>query len=197
VRPRREYLNNFHKETQAMATNYDDRNDDLARDRNEDPITGEPGSHPVGAGLGAAAGGAAAGAAAGAVGGPVGAAIGAVVGGVAGGYAGKGIAERIDPTAEEDYWRNEYPKRDYYEETVVFEDVQPAYRHGWESRGRYEDRAWDDAEFDVRRDWETSQHNKSMNWEKVKRPVRDAWDRIERSVQGDATDDATSPNRPR
>ncbi|HEX6962441.1 MAG TPA: hypothetical protein VF175_11275 [Lacipirellula sp.] len=180
-----------------MATNFEDRDDAVARDRNEDAITGEPGSHPVGAGLGAAAGGAAAGAAAGAVGGPVGAAIGAVVGGVAGGYAGKGIAERIDPTAEEAYWRNEYPKRDYYEETVVFEDVQPAYRHGWESRGRYEDRTWEDAEIDVRRDWETSQANKSVTWEKVKRPVRDAWDRIDESVRGDDAGQNASPNRPR
>ena len=34
------------------------------RDANRDPLTGEPGSHPVGTGLGAAAGGMAAGAAA-------------------------------------------------------------------------------------------------------------------------------------
>lgn len=40
--------------------------------RNKDAITGEPGSHPVGAGVGAALGGAAAGDAAGLVGGPIG-----------------------------------------------------------------------------------------------------------------------------
>src|SRR5688500_1459820 len=96
----------------ATKTNRNVRSEDLDRDRNEDPITGEPGSHPVGAGLGAAAGGAAAGAVAGAVGGPVGAAIGAVVGGVAGGLGGKAIAEHIDPTAEDAFWRDEYPNRD-------------------------------------------------------------------------------------
>lgn len=58
-------------------------------DANRDPITNEPGAHPVGTGLGAAVGGAAAGAATGAFGGPVGAAIGGVVGAVAGGLAGK------------------------------------------------------------------------------------------------------------
>ena len=72
-------------------------------DANRDPITGEPGAHPVGTGLGTAAGGAAAGAAAGLAAGPVGAAVGAVVGGVAGGLAGKGIAESINPTVEEAY----------------------------------------------------------------------------------------------
>jgi hypothetical protein len=174
----------------ATKVNRDRLGADAAkRDRNEDPITGEPGAHPVGVGLGAAAGGAAAGAAAGAVGGPVGAAVGAVVGGVAGGYAGKGIAEQIDPTAEDAYWRDEYRNRDYYDESVGYETIQPAYRHGWESRGRYADRSWDDAERDVRRDWETSQYNKSMNWEKVKRPARDAWDRIERAMPGDADRD--------
>jgi hypothetical protein len=159
------------------------------RDRNEDPITGEPGAHPIGTGLGAAAGGAAAGAAAGAVGGPVGAAVGAIVGGVAGGLAGKGIAEQIDPTAEDAYWRDEYRNRDYYDDSTAYDDIQPAYRHGWESRSRYADRNWNEAEKDVRRDWETSQYNKSMNWEKVKRPARDAWDRIERAMPGDADRD--------
>src|SRR6185312_12227812 len=82
-------------------------------DSNPDPITGAPGAHPVGAGVGAAVGGAAAGAAAGSVAGPVGTVAGAVIGGVAGGYAGKGIAESIDPTAEDAYWRENYANRSY------------------------------------------------------------------------------------
>ena len=66
-------------------------------DSNLDPITGEPGAHPVGTGLGAA-GGALAGAAIGAVGGPVGMTAGALVGAVAGGLVGKEVAEKVDPT---------------------------------------------------------------------------------------------------
>ena len=64
---------------------------------NPDPLSGAPGSHPVGTGIGAA-GGAAAGASIGAVAGPVGAAVGTLVGAVAGGLAGKGAAEAINPT---------------------------------------------------------------------------------------------------
>lgn len=64
---------------------------------NRDPITDEPGAHPVGTGLGAG-GGAVAGAALGAVGGPLGVAAGAVVGAVLGGLAGHGAAEAISPT---------------------------------------------------------------------------------------------------
>ena len=63
-----------------------------------DPITGEPGAHPVGTGVGAAAGGIAAGAEAGSVAGPVGTVFGAAVGAVAGRLVGKGVAEKIDPT---------------------------------------------------------------------------------------------------
>ena len=51
---------------------------DLTKDENRDPITGEPGSHPLGTGLGSA-GGAAAGAAIGAIGGPIGMAVGGVI----------------------------------------------------------------------------------------------------------------------
>src|SRR4051794_31977223 len=98
-----------------MAT---EREGNLDRDENGDAITGEHGAHPVGAGVGAALGGAAAGAAAGMVAGPVGTVAGAVVGGVAGGLAGKAVAEQIDPTAEEHYWRNAYTGRDYYDPTV-------------------------------------------------------------------------------
>ena len=78
-------------------------------DSNPDPLTGQPGAHPVGTGVGAAMAGAAAGAAGGLVGGPIGAAVGAVVGGVAGGLAGKGVAESIDPTVEDRYSHGEPP----------------------------------------------------------------------------------------
>lgn len=74
-------------------------------DLHADPLTGEPGAHPVGTGLGAVAGGAAAGAVTGALAGPVGAVIGLAVGAVVGGLAGKGVAEVIEPTGEETYWR--------------------------------------------------------------------------------------------
>ena len=168
-----------------MATR---RNSD-SHDANRDPISGEPGAHPVGAGLGAAAGGAAAGAAAGAVAGPIGAAAGAIVGGVAGGLAGKGIAERIDPTAEDAYWRDEYPKRDYYDDDVAYDSVAPAYRHGWESRARYQDRTWDQAEPEIQRSWESTPTSRDLSWEKARRASRDAWDRIERAMPGDADKD--------
>ncbi len=60
-----------------------------------DPITGEPGAHPVGVGVGAVGAGAA-GAAIGSIGGPIGMLIGAAIGAVAGGLAGKEVATITD-----------------------------------------------------------------------------------------------------
>ena len=158
-------------------------------DTNADPITGAHGAHPVGVGLGAAAAGAAAGAAGGAVAGPVGAVVGAVAGAVAGGLGGKAAAEAIDPTVEDTYWRGEYANRPYRDPAAGYETYAPAYRHGWESRGRYDGRTFDAAEADVRRDWERSEHGASLPWEKAKHATRDAWHRVERAIPGDADRD--------
>jgi hypothetical protein len=163
---------------------------DVDRDTNPDPITGAPGAHPVGTGLGAAAGGAAImGAAAGLGAGPVGAAIGAAVGAIAGGLAGKGVAEAIDPTAEEAYWRENYQTRDYYDQNVPYEDVAPAYQYGWESRSRYADRSFDEAESDLERGWSETKHSTRLGWDKAKHATRDAWHRVERALPGDADND--------
>jgi len=158
------------------------------KDTNPDPITGAPGSHPVGTGLGAAGAGAA-GAAIGAVGGPIGAAVGAVVGAVAGGLAGKGVAEAINPTAEDEYWRENYRTRPYVDPDAAYDDYRPAYQYGWESRSRYSDRSFDDVETDLRSDWERRHAGSSMTWDRAKGAARDAWDRVERALPGDADRD--------
>src|SRR5918912_1086497 len=92
------------------------------KDMNRDPLSGAPGAHPVGTGVGAAAGGLAAGAAAGTVAGPVGTLVGAAIGAVAGGLAGKGVAEMIDPTAEDAYWQDNYRSRPYYAADYSYDD---------------------------------------------------------------------------
>lgn len=174
----------------------DQRNFD--KDDNRDAITGEPGSHPVGAGLGAAAGGAAAGAAAGAAGGPVGMAVGAVIGGVAGGYAGKAIAEQIDPTAEAAYWRDEYRNRDYYDPNVDYDtEMAPAYQYGWEARTEYDAANWDQAEADLRDQWMSRRGGSSLDWDRAMPAARDAWKRVDANYGPVNDDDTAPPSRPR
>jgi hypothetical protein len=161
-----------------MATKTDKDKRIETHDRNEDPITGEPGAHPVSVGVGTAAGGAAAGAAAGAVAGPVGAAVGAVVGGVAGGLAGKAVGEQIDPTAEETYWRDNYRSRGYVREGETFETYQPAYRYGVESATRHGDRPYGDIETDLRSGWGSYAGGSNLDWDRASPAVRDAYERV-------------------
>jgi hypothetical protein len=172
-----------------MEKRIDTQRDIETRDANPDPITGAPGAHPVGVGVGTAAGGLAAGAAAGAVAGPVGAAVGAVVGGIAGGLAGKGIAESIDPTAEEAYWRENYTSRPYYQKDTTFDDYSPAYRYGVDQRIRAGNRRWDEAETEMSTGWHTAKGKSRLGWDKAKLAARDAWDRVERALPGDADGD--------
>lgn len=160
---------------------------------NRDPITGAPGAHPVGTGIGAAAGGIAAGAAVGTMAGPVGTVIGAAVGAIAGGLAGKGIAEIIDPTVEEAYWRDAYTARPYVGDGASFDDYGPAYRYGVESYPVYYGRAYDDVEADLERGWDRARGTSRLEWDRAKHATRDSWERLadtaERALPGDADRD--------
>lgn len=143
---------------------------------NRDPLTNEPGAHPVGTGVGAVLGGAAAGAATGAIGGPIGAAVGGVVGAVAGGLAGKATAEVLNPTAEDAYWREAYSKQPYYESDRTYDDYRPAYALGWSSVGTYTGR-FEDFEPQLQDRWSTERGNSSLDWNAARTPVYAAWER--------------------
>jgi len=151
-------------------------------DANRDPISGESGAHPVGTGLGALLGGAAAGAATGTVAGPVGTLVGAAVGAVIGGLAGKSVAEVVDPTVEEDYWRENYVSRDYVEPGSSFDDYGPAYGFGVTSLGRYPGRSFDDVEAEMAGDWPTGRGASSLSWDRARLAARDAWNRAHRGA---------------
>jgi hypothetical protein len=181
-----------------MATNDLNRND---KDANRDPISGAPGSHPVGVGVGAAGGGAAAAAAGAAIGAamsgpaaPIGGVVGAVVGAIAGGYAGKGVAESIDPTAEDAYWRENYKGRNYVDQNADYDrDLAPAYRAGYTAAPQHRGRKFEEVESDLGRNWETSKSSSRLGWDKAKHATRDAFqrasDKIERATPGDSDRD--------
>ena len=146
--------------------------------------------HPIASGIGAAAG-AATGAAVGtAVGGPAGTLVGAAVGAVAGGLVGHGIAEGINPTEEDAYWREHYRTRPYVDTSRDYDDYRPAYQYGWESRARYGDRRWEEVEPDLERGWnEYSRGSARQTWSEAKNAARDAWHRVESRLPGDADRD--------
>ena len=167
-------------------------NKNLDRDK-----TSELGSHPVGTGVGAAVGGiagaAATGAVAGSTVGPIGTVVGAVAGAVVGGLAGKGIADLIDPAAEDKYWRDAYSSRPYVSPGASYDDYGPAYRYGIDSYDRYEGRPFDEVESDLGREWDRAKGKSKLGWENAKHATRDSWQRVsdavERAVPGDSDRD--------
>lgn len=181
----------------ATEKNRSDKRQQQGTDANRDPITGAPGSHPVGTGVGAAAGGAAggigaaaaAGAAAGTgVGGPVGTVAGAAVGAVVGGLVGKSVAERVNPTEEDAYWREQYRREDYYDSNFTYDDYQGAYRTGYEGYGRLggQGKTFDEAEPELRREYEKNYGKGRLMWDKARYATRAAWSRFDRDETAEA-----------
>lgn len=149
-----------------------------ATDTNRDPITGEPGAHPVGTGLGAALGGAAAGAATGTVAGPIGTIVGAALGAIVGGLAGKSLAESIDPSLEDAYWRENYATRPYVAAGSSFDDYGPAFGYGVIAYGRHQGRRFDEVELELERDWANARGRSNLDWALARNASRDAWERL-------------------
>ncbi|MEJ8853657.1 PA2169 family four-helix-bundle protein [Variovorax robiniae] len=156
-----------------------DRDIPEIRDENRDPITGAPGAHPVGTGVGAT-GGALAGAAAGAMAGPVGAAVGLVAGAVVGGLGGKAVGERINPTVEEAYWRENYNRQPYYQSGLGYEDYGPAYELGYTGRGTF-GRDFDTVEPELATRWETDRGASQLDWDRARPATRAAWERADQT----------------
>jgi len=145
---------------------------------NRDPVTGEPGSHPLGSGLGAAGGAVAGGAIGGAVGGPVGVVAGAIIGGVAGAYGGRGAAEAVNPTVEEQYWRENHPKQPYATGEHGYEKFAPAYRVGYEAIQKYPGKHFDEIDNDLALDYEKHRPGDGLPWDQVRPASRAAWNRL-------------------
>jgi hypothetical protein len=159
--------------------------DGKAGEPNLDPLTGEPGAHPVGTGVGAAAGGAT-GAAIGAAGGPVGAVIGSIIGAVAGGLAGKGVAEKVDPTMEEAFWRKNHAGQPYARGRG-YDQFERAYQTG--ITGYAEGRSFADREAELREVYEAKNRSAGdrsleeeaitqLEWEEARHASQAAYERL-------------------
>ena len=152
---------------------------DKREELNADPITGEPGAHPVGTGVGALPGGAAVGAAVGIVAGPIGAAVGAAVGAVVGGLAGKAVAEAVDPTVEHSHWKEAHTRQPYYVEGYSYDDYGPAYAIGLRDVHHHPGRPYDDVQESLAADWDAYRGKSRLSWPEASPAARDAWDRAQ------------------
>jgi hypothetical protein len=151
--------------------------------KNPDPITGEPGSHPIGTSVGTAGGGLTGAAVGAAIAGPAGAAVGAIVGGIAGAYSGRGVAEAMNPTVEHNYWREKHAEQAWAQPNTTFEHYAPAYRTGYEGAVKYAGKLYHEIEGNLARDYEKNDANPAIPWDRARPAVKAAWDRI-RGVMG-------------
>ena len=112
-------------------------------------------------------------------------AFGAAVGGFAGGLAGKGVAEAIDPTAEDAHWAVHYTATPYVKPGTDYKTYQAPIATVSSSR-KHPGRSFDEAEPELKRTWDQYRGNSSQTWEEAKAASRDAWHRLERAHPGDA-----------
>ncbi len=149
-------------------------------DSNPDPITGAPGSHPVGTGIGAASG-AATGAAVGAIGGPVGALVGGAIGAVTGGLVGKGVEEHYDPTVEDAYWQQSHGTQTFAQTTgKSYEDYATAYTTGHQGASEYAATGskFADVEDKLKAKYEQTAGATTLPWNHAREATRAAFDRV-------------------
>lgn len=160
-----------------MSKNYDSKS---GKDSNIKSKYADSDAHPVGTGIGAA-GGAVAGAVVGtAVGGPVGTLVGGALGAATGALTGQAVADAVNPTEEDAYWRENYSDRDYVKRERPYEDYEPAYRYGWEARERMGDRPFREVADDLERGWDKAKGSSKLAWKEAKQATSEAWERIKK-----------------
>lgn len=109
----------------------------------------------------------------------IGAAVGGLVGVIAGGVGGAAIGFAIDAKEHDAYWRKHYYDRPYTR-GLDWDHLGPAYRYGWETRGRHgPDSKWEDIEPKLAMDWITARGDSNLDWDRARFATRDAWDRVD------------------
>ena len=134
--------------------------------------------HVIGTGTGALAG-AVAGAAVGALAGPLGMAAGAAAGSILGAGAGDSLAEAVNPTVYEDYWKDNFLKASYYTAGQEWTDYQPAYKLGYSAYDSNRGRTFDDIEADLKSKWDDTRGESRLTWVDARGAVHDGWNYVQ------------------
>lgn len=163
---------------------------------NRDPITGTPGSHPVGTTVGAAVAGAAGTIVGAGLAGPVGAVVGASLGAAAGAAVGHNAAESANPTyvEVEPALQSEFVHRPYATGRV-YDDYREAYMFGVNERHHWTGPAvWDDqTEATLAARWAQTDTRRNLSWDEARDAVRDAWLAVDQRSVSDVERDRVRP----
>jgi hypothetical protein len=86
------------------------------------------------------------------------------------------VAESIDPTVEDAYWRENYASRDYVGQGRSYDDYGPAYGYGVNRYDR--DRSFEDVEPELAEGWMGARGSSTLGWGEASPAARDAWERV-------------------
>ncbi len=83
-----------------------------------------------------------------------------------------------EPANEELYWREHFAAEPYVEAAYQFEDYLPAWRTGWEGRGKYPGRNFDDVQRDLEGDFYWNRGQSRLTWQQAMPAVRAGWEHV-------------------
>ena len=83
-----------------------------------------------------------------------------------------------EPANEELYWREHFAAEPYVEAAYQFEDYLPAWRTGWEGRGKYPGRNFDDVLRDLEGDFYWNRGQSRLTWQQAMPAVRAGWEHV-------------------
>jgi hypothetical protein len=95
------------------------------------------------------------------------------------------MAETIDPTFEEEYWRENFRREPYYAEGKDFADYGPAYQMSVE---RYpSDCSFEETEASMADDWNAAKRESTLHWLQARAAAKAAWDRLHHRSKPEVT----------
>jgi hypothetical protein len=97
--------------------------------------------------------------------------------------AGKAVTDvvgldrgKVDASAEERYWLENYTEQPYYDPSYSFEDYLPAYRAGWQARMRFPNSSFEELERELQREYGWNRGESRLLWEHARQAMRAAWE---------------------
>ncbi len=102
-----------------------------------------------------------------------------IAAGTAAALAGKNPErKKVEPANEELYWREHFAGEPYVETAYQFEDYLPAWRTGWEGRGKYQGRGFDEVLRDLEGDFYWNRGKSRLTWQQAVPAVRAGWEHV-------------------
>jgi len=78
--------------------------------------------------------------------------------------------------AVSDYWRDRYTAEPYYDESLYFDDYEPAYQLGHSARAQDMIRAYEEVERELENRWAHERGKSRLEWAQARSAVRRGWE---------------------